>query len=111
VFAEQQMGALRAAATVIAAMPADQVGSQAARLAAVYAERYGWHPEEVTREIIDAVERHYQAQPRYTALPAPAAAAVSHSIAPPRPRSAGDVREVMPQSPRRSVCTWSSERG
>jgi hypothetical protein len=105
------MGALRAAATVIAAMPPDQVGPQAARLAALYSGRYGWHHDEVTREVIDAVERHYQAQPRDTALPAPVAAAVSHAIAPPRPRSAADVREVMLQSPRRSERTWSSERG
>jgi hypothetical protein len=110
VFAEQQMGALRAAATVIAAMPADQVGSQAARLAAVYAERYGWHPEEVTREIIDAVERYYQSGVRSAALPAPAAAAVRQAIAPPRQRSASVHERTQPR-PMQAAQRQSRERG
>jgi DNA primase len=58
VFAELQMGALRAASTVIAAMPPEHVGPQAARLCAQFAEHYGWKPQEVTTEIIDAIERH-----------------------------------------------------
>jgi DNA primase len=59
VFAELQLGALRAAATAIAAMPADEVGPQAARLCVMYEERYGWKAEEVTREVIDAIEHRY----------------------------------------------------
>jgi DNA primase len=109
VFAEQQMGALRAAATVIAAMPAGQVGPQAARLAALYSGRYGWHPEEVTREIIDAVDRYYQPDRETTVLPQPAATAVQQAIAPPRQRSAS-VHEGTEPRPMHSAQRQSRER-
>jgi DNA primase len=59
-FTELQIGALRAAAKVIATMPAAEVGPQAARLCAMFTRRYDWTPEEVTREIITAVENHYE---------------------------------------------------
>jgi len=107
VFAEQQMGALRAA--VIAAMPAGQVGPQAARLAALYSGRYGWHPEEVTREIIDAVDRYYQPDRETAVLPQPAATAVQQAIAPPRQRSAS-VHEGTEPRPMHSAQRQSRER-
>ncbi len=56
-FAEQQLGAIRAAADVIAGMPGGEVGPQALRLA----DRFGWPAQDITREVIEAVERHYQA--------------------------------------------------
>lgn len=59
-FTEHQMGALRAAANVVATMPPDDVGPQAARLCALYTGDYGWSAEEVTREVIDAIERYYR---------------------------------------------------
>jgi DNA primase len=101
IFTEQQMGALRAAAKVIATMPADHVGPQAARLAALYTTRYGWHPEEATREIIDAIEHHYQpAAPARAAptadhagVPSAISALLSNATAPPHPRAAADGRE------------------
>jgi DNA primase len=85
VFTELQIGALRAAAAVIATMPADHVGPQAARLCALFTERHGWKPEEVNAVIIDAIESHYQAGIPVS-LPSPWAAwtAVSRAIAPPR---------------------------
>ncbi|HEX6523331.1 MAG TPA: toprim domain-containing protein [Streptosporangiaceae bacterium] len=67
-FAELQMGALRAAAGAIAAMPADEIGPQAARLCAMFSEHYGWKPEEVTAEIINAIERYYQPASRANPL-------------------------------------------
>src|ERR1700677_4565249 len=93
-FVEQQMGALRAAAKVIAAMPADQVGPQASRLSALYVTRYGWHHEEVTREIIDAIEHHYQPGVQSSTLPPSPAAAVAHATAPPRQRASSDMTEI-----------------
>ena len=44
-FPELQIGALRAAAQAIATMPAGEVGPQAARLCATFADRYGWKPQ------------------------------------------------------------------
>jgi hypothetical protein len=83
--AEQQMGALRAAAEVIASMPADQVGPQAFRLSALDAARYGWHPEEANREVIDAIERHYQPGPRRSTFPPSTGAVVACATAPSLP--------------------------
>jgi DNA primase len=59
-FTEQQISALRAAAQVIATMPAAEVGRQATRLAELFTRRYNWPHPEVTREVIDAVEHHFQ---------------------------------------------------
>jgi DNA primase len=109
-FAEQQIGALRAAAKVIATMPADQVGQQAARLSARYATRYGWHPEEVTREIIHAIEHRYQAGPQTSTLPPPAAAVITRAIAPPRQRTASYADQSLRQHPVRAARQQSGER-
>jgi len=84
VFAELQIGALRAAATVIATMPPDQAGPQSARLSTLFAERYGWKPQEVTAVIIDTIERHYLAGTPPIA-PSPWAV-VARATAPPRQR-------------------------
>jgi DNA primase len=110
-FAEHQMGALRAAAKVIATMPEDQVGPQAARLAALYATRYGWHPEEVTREIINAVERHYQTRPRTSEFPPPTDAVLTRATAPPRQRMVSGARDVSSSYQAHAARQQSCERG
>jgi DNA primase catalytic core len=85
VFTELQIGALRAAAGIIATMPPDHAGPQAARLCALFAERYGWKPQEVTTVLIDAIERHYLAgMPAIQPSPWAAWTAVNRAIAPPR---------------------------
>jgi DNA primase len=110
-FAEQQLGALRAATKIIATMPADQVGQQAARLSALFTTRYGWHPQEVTREIINAIEHHYQPGPQTSTLPPPAVAVIARAIAPPRQRTASYADESLRQHPARAARERSSERG
>ena len=84
-FAEQQLSALRAAAQIIATMPAESVGPQAARLCATFAPRYGWPAEDVTREVIEAIERHHQAAPLGN-QPATTTMIVKRAIAPSRSR-------------------------
>jgi DNA primase len=119
-FTEHQLGALRAAAKVIATMPADQGAPQAIRLTAIYTTRYGWHPEEVTREIVDAIERQYQ--PAAAAWPAPTSAdhvsvppavsaALSHATAPPRPRPGADGHEMVFRRPPSVARKLPLERG
>ena len=85
VFAELQMGALRAAARVIAAMPEDHIGPQAGRMCALYSEQYDWSPGEVTAEIIAGIERHFDAGVRIQ--PSPWVVA-TRAAAPPRQRPA-----------------------
>jgi hypothetical protein len=117
-FAELQMGALRAGASAIAAMPADQIGAQTARLCAMFAERYGWRPEDVTREVINAVERYYLAgQPAssrrgepYHPADAPRAV-VTRATAPPLQRTEADRPVTGFQGPLRVVQPLSAERG
>jgi len=82
-FAELQIGALRAVTSVIAAMPEEHVGPQAGRLCALYVERYGWRPEEVTAELIAGIERHYDPGPRLDPSPW---AVVMRATAPPNQR-------------------------
>jgi DNA primase len=110
-FAEHQIGALRAAAKLIASMDEDQVGRQAARLTALYTDRFGWHPGEVTREIIDAIERHYQPSACTAALPLSTATAISRAVAPPRQQPGSDGIEMTRHVPWRSPLSRSSERG
>jgi DNA primase len=55
---EQQFGALRAAGEIIATLPPDQATEQASRLWDLFSHRYGWEPAQVTRELVDALERH-----------------------------------------------------
>jgi DNA primase len=103
VFAEWQLGALRAAAAVIATLPAGQVGHQAERLCGMYAERHGWEPEAVTREIINAVERHYESPPDVPL------GVVKRAIAPPRP--AADRQKAEGERHLRLVQPVPRERG
>jgi DNA primase len=116
-FAELQMGALRAGAAAIAAMPADQIGPQAARLCAMFAERYGWKPEEVTREVINAVERYYLAGTQANSLPgepyhsADSPWAVVMRATAPLPRTAADKPTTGSERPVRLVQPLSAERG
>jgi DNA primase len=86
VFTELQVGALRAAATAMAAMPAEHVGPQAARLCALFAERYGWKPTEVTTELVDTIDRYFHSDT--PDLPMPPWAVVRRATAPPRQRTA-----------------------
>jgi len=92
-FAELQIGALHMAANVIAAMPEEHVGPQAARLCAQYVERYDWKPEEVTAEIIAGIERRYDPGPRTLSQPW---AVVTRATAPPRQRPPGPITAGMP---------------
>lgn len=87
-FTELQMGALRAAAAAIATMPPDEVGPQAARLCALYATRYDWKAEDVNREVIDAIERHYGTSTQTRPSSDQGFAVVRRATAPPRPRPA-----------------------
>lgn len=75
------LGALRTAAKIIATMPEDQIGPQAARLSACYTARYGWRPGEVARETIDAIGRRYGPGGRTGALPPLAGAVIARAIA------------------------------
>jgi DNA primase catalytic core len=59
VHAEQQLGALRAAAQAIATMPPQVAGVQASRICRLFATAYGWPQEQVNRELIAAVENHF----------------------------------------------------
>jgi DNA primase len=108
VFAELQIGALRAAATVIATMPPDQAGPQAARLCALFAERYGWKPQEVTTVIIDTIERHYLAGTPPIA-PSPWAVVI-RATAPPRQRSPVDSAVNDPPRRLRPAASLSARR-
>lgn len=54
---ERQFGALRAAGEIIATLPPDQATVQASRLWDLFSQRYGWERAQVTRELIDALER------------------------------------------------------
>jgi len=110
VFAELQMGALRAAATAIAAMPGDHVGPQARRMCFLYAEKYGWTYEDVNREIIETIDRHYHAG--IPALVMPPWAVVPRATAPPRSVAAGTpASEPGARRHLRLVHSQQSERG
>jgi hypothetical protein len=116
-FTELQMGALRAGASAIAAMPADEVGPQASRLCTMFAERYGWKPEEVTREVINAVERYYRAGTQANSLQgepyhsADSPWAVVMRATAPLPRTAADRPTTGSERPLRLVQPLSAERG
>jgi DNA primase len=57
---EQQIGALRAAAATLVAMPPAEASRQAGRLAALFIRRYDWPPDLVSAEFITAIEQHYE---------------------------------------------------
>jgi DNA primase len=106
----RQFGALRAAAKTIAAMSAAEVGPQATRLCELFIKRYDWTAEEVTREVISAIERRYEAGPA-TETSSEVLRLAAHARAPgmvPRPRSYG---HTTARSSRRSRHQAQSERG
>jgi len=125
VFAEVQIGALRAAAIAMANMPADHVGPQAARLCVLFAETYGWTPQEVTTEIINTIECQLTSARAKPMLEGPWHAAdspwavVTRATAPPRQRTPADaptisrppwLRVVQPQSAQRDTLSDQAER-
>jgi DNA primase len=112
IFAELQMGALRAAATVIATLHQDDIGTQASRICQLWMNQYGWQPSEVNREIIDAIDRHHNVgAPPVPHAPWTVWSAVRRATAPPRqqPAASGTARIASraPQCPARAT---SSER-
>ena len=94
--------------------PPNQSAPKPPRLSAIFASRYGWHHEEVTREVIEAIERQYQPGPqncRFSAV----TAAVSHAVAPPRPSfavetSATDTSSRLGRPPGLQPRTVAAER-
>jgi DNA primase len=76
---EQQIGALRSAAKVVATMPPAEAARQATRLSTLFIGHYDWPHEQVTRELIAAVEYHYE---KPGGLPVMAAKLVSAATAP-----------------------------
>ena len=87
VHAEQQLGALRAAAQAIATMPPQVAGVQASRVCRLFTTNYGWPQEQVNRELIGAVENHFDgpAQPAAAErgrLPSDTASVVARAAAP-----------------------------
>jgi hypothetical protein len=69
-------------------MPPDQAGPQAARMCALFAERYDWKPQETTAVIVDAIERHYLAGT--PPVPPSPWAVLARATAPPRQRPPAD---------------------
>ena len=116
VFAELQIGALRAAATAIANMPSDHVGPQATRLCALFSQNYGWTPQEVTTEIIDTIERHLiRARAKSTQggswHPADSPwAVVTRATAPPRQRPPTDDAAANPPRKLRLIQPQAAQR-
>jgi DNA primase len=94
---EQQIAALRSAAKIVATMPPAEAARQATRLSTLFIGHYDWPHEQVTRELITAVENHYEKPGR---LPAAAAKLVSAARAPVATALA-QRRESVLASPRR----------
>jgi DNA primase len=87
VHAEQQLGALRAAAQAIATLPPQVASVQASRICRLFTTTYGWPQEQVNQELIAAVENHFHgpgqpAAPEYGRLPAATALVVARAAAP-----------------------------
>jgi hypothetical protein len=105
------MGALRAA-TVIATLHQDDIGTQASRICQRWMTQYSWKPSEINREIIDAIERHYNP----ATLPVPPApwtiwTAIQRATAPPSQRPATTKWTQLPVSTRPHLArTVSRER-
>ena len=116
VFAELQIGALRAAATAIANMPSDHVGPQATRLCALFSETYGWTPQEVTTEIINTIERQLTSTRARSMQGGPwhpadsPWAVVTRATAPPRQRTPADIATTS-QPPALRLLPQSAQRG
>ena len=74
--------------------------------------QYGWPPEDVNREIIDAIERQYNAgAPPEPGTPWAAWRAIQRATAPPRQQSAAtDPVQLPSHAPLSLVRATSSER-
>jgi DNA primase len=113
---EQQFGALRAAAEVIATLSAEAAAEQAGWLWDLFAARYGWAIAEVARELIDAVESHLfpegvtARRNPVQGLPRQTAAVLTRANAPPRSRQTVDSR-VDPAESQRPPTARSPQRG
>ena len=86
-YPEQQLGALRAASQAIAAMPPQEAGTQALRVSRLFTTTYGWPQDVVSRELIAAVEHHFEKPgqliiPGHAGLPPVTASAVARAAAP-----------------------------
>jgi DNA primase catalytic core len=87
VHAEQQLGALRAAAQAIAAMPPHIAGVQASRICGLFTTTYGWPQDQVNHELIAAVGNHFHGPgqpvfPERGGLPSATISAVGRAAAP-----------------------------
>jgi DNA primase catalytic core len=87
VHAEQQLGALRAAAQAIATMPPHVASIQASRICRLFTTTYGWPQDQVNRELIAAVENHFHGPgqpviPEPGRLPSATASVVARAAAP-----------------------------
>lgn len=77
----------KAAGQAIALMPPHDAGTQASRVTSLFVTKYGWTTEQVTRELVAAVERHYEGTPQRagdwgSSLPAATTAVVRRAVAP-----------------------------
>jgi DNA primase catalytic core len=86
-FPEQQLGALRAACHAIATMPPQEASTQALRISRLFTTTHGWPQDVVNRELIAAVEHHFEkpvqsAVPEQAGLPRATASIVTRAAAP-----------------------------
>lgn len=93
----QQLGALRAACQAIATMSPQDAGTQALRISRLFTTTYGWPQDVVNRELIAAVEHHFEgpvqsAAPEQAGLPQVTASVVKRAAAPYQ----GTVRSAAP---------------
>jgi DNA primase catalytic core len=84
---EQQLGALRAACQAIVTMPPQEAGAQAFRISRLFTATYGWPRDVVNRELIAAVEHHFEGPgqsivPKQAGLPPATASVVTRAAAP-----------------------------
>jgi DNA primase catalytic core len=87
VHAEQQLGALRSAAQAIATMSPHVASIQASRICRLFTTTYGWPQDQVNRELIAAVENHFEGPrqpnvPEFGGLPVATASVVVRAAAP-----------------------------
>jgi DNA primase catalytic core len=86
-YAEQQLGALRAACEAIVPMPLWDAATQAKRIARLFRTTYGWSAEDINRELMAAHDGYYQRAGRQVVsapaeLPSTTASAVASAAAP-----------------------------
>jgi hypothetical protein len=104
------MGALRAAATVIATLRQDDIGTQASRICQLWMTQYGWKPSEVNCEIIDALGRHYNpCAPPVPPAPWTVWSAVRRATTPPRQQPATNEPTQQPGSARQHLARAATD--